>query len=118
MLASKLIRAVVLWLIINLRSCNAQIDQTLCPQGPITSKDPKWPDISDRFEVSIELVSTEEATELVQTFSNQRDTITLTVNKGQSDILALQLGIHFFYDLLARSKNIRVLISYFSIIFL
>ena len=96
MLASTLMRAVVIWLIINIRPYNAQIDQTLCPQGPITSKDPKWPDIPDRFEVSIELVSTEEATELVQTFSNQRDTIALTVNKGQSDISALQLGIRFF----------------------
>ena len=83
MLAPNLKRVLVISLILNLRLFNAQIDPTLCPEGPITSKDPIWPNIPERFAVSSELVSTEESVDFVQTFSTQRDTMSVTVNKGQ-----------------------------------
>ena len=64
-------------------SSYALFDQSLCPDGlssPIP--DPKWSTIPLRFEIITELVSGNEAIELSQAFSTNRDSVAINSAAG------------------------------------
>ncbi|CAF4356349.1 unnamed protein product [Rotaria socialis] len=67
------------WLL-SILSIHAQIDRQLCPNGAITIRDPKWPNISPSFELFAELTSKGGTSEIIQTLGNQRDAIIQTSN--------------------------------------
>jgi hypothetical protein len=54
----------------------AQFDPAWCPDGPTPpTVDPKWTTIPTRFEILVELVSSDEVIEISQAFSTTRDSI-------------------------------------------
>lgn len=58
---------------------DAQIDQNLCPDGPITFIDPSWPVVPPKFEITAELVEKNDVAAISQAFLSQRDSIVFTI---------------------------------------
>ena len=58
---------------------DAQIDPSLCPDGPITFIDPSWPVVPPQFEITAELVEKNDVAEISQAFFSQRDSIAFTI---------------------------------------
>jgi hypothetical protein len=58
-----------------INTIDAQLDPTLCPNGPTSIPDPKWRPIPPRFEIITELVANDGVMELSQAFSQTRDAV-------------------------------------------
>lgn len=56
---------------------HGQVDPRICPNGPISGIDARWPPIPSRFEVTSELISGGELAQLSQSFTAQRDAISI-----------------------------------------
>lgn len=59
-----------------------QIDPQICPNGPTSITDPRWPGIPSRFEIVTELISGNEMIELSQAFTTERDTVATSSRRG------------------------------------
>ena len=87
------VRSLLILAIALMSVLDAQIDERLCPDGPITSIDPSWPLVPERFEILAELVEAHDVAELSQAFSLQRDSIAFTLRGREYSVIERELRL-------------------------